>query len=73
MHFAERGSNLERRGALKEVPTGHFPSWELHPAANIMDSRANAAAEALVSLPATVDPNDPRWDQIRALAEEMDL
>jgi len=72
LHFVERGSYLEQKGEmLGGVRSGHLPAWLVHPAANVTDSKALEAVEVLVALPTEVDPNDPRWGQVKALLEEM--
>lgn len=65
-HFAERGSYLQREGALEAIPTGHLPGYFVNTQANVADSKAGDAAEMMVSLPAEVDANDPQWDRVIA-------
>lgn len=69
MHFAERGSYLEPKGALADIPKGRLPEFFMFPSANVSDSKANRAAE-LLSEVGSIDPNDPMWDEVIAAVEK---
>lgn len=64
LHFAARGTCLAPAGALADVPVAQLPGYHAFAQADIADSPALEAAEALVTLPHTVSAHDERWAPI---------